>query len=246
MSQGDTRYRLSKSKVAAFEHCAKRLWLQVHRRDLARFDARTLDQFRWGHRVGELARDQLPVGMMVHADPDIAAALAKTRELLDIGWNRPIFEATFQHQGVLIRADILEPDGRGRWRMVEVKNSERVHSSLLNDVATQAWTGIGQGVRLSSFAIRHVQEKVRQEADLAECRFIDTDVTWLVVGLLPRRLPIINAALACIQGPEPMRKTGHHCTRPIVCEFRDYCRAGPGGQFDELRQMRENGPQKSQ
>jgi hypothetical protein len=246
MTQGDTRHRLSKSKVAVFEHCAKRLWLQVHRRDLARVDARTLDLFRWGHRVGDLARAQSPAGMMVDADPDIAAALARTRELIDGGWNQPIFEATFQHQDVLIRADILEPDGRRGWRLVEVKNSERVQSYQFGDVTTQAWTAIGQGVRLSAFVIRHVRHKVRQEADLAECTFIDTDITWRVIGLLPRRPAIIKAARTCVEGPEPMRKPGPHCTRPFVCEFRDYCAAGTGRQLEELRQMRENGSQESQ
>lgn len=225
MNQSDIRFRLSKSKVAAFEHCAKRLWLQVHRRDLARVDARTLDLFRWGHRVGELARDQLPAGAMVDAEPDISAALARTRELIDGGWTEPIFEATFQHQDVLIRADILEPDGRRGWRLVEVKNSDRVQSYQFGDIATQGWTAIGQGVRISLFVIRHVQQKVRREADLADCTFIDTDVTWRVIGMLPRRLPIINAARACVRGPEPMRKIGPHCTRPFACEFRDYCQA---------------------
>jgi hypothetical protein len=101
-------------------------------------------------------------------------------------------------------------------------------------------------VRISAFVIRNVQRKVRREADLTHCTFIDTDVTWKVLGLLPRQLAIIMAARACVRGPEPMRKTGPHCTRPFVCEFRDYCGAGPGRLLDELRQTRENGSQKSQ
>ncbi|MBX9640097.1 MAG: hypothetical protein K2X97_10305, partial [Mycobacteriaceae bacterium] len=47
--------RLSKSKIAAFEHCPRRLWLQIHRRDLAKFDEATLVRFQCGHYVGELA-----------------------------------------------------------------------------------------------------------------------------------------------------------------------------------------------
>ena len=34
-----------------------------------------------------------------------------TATLIESGFNRPIFEATFQHQGVLIRMDVLIPDG---------------------------------------------------------------------------------------------------------------------------------------
>jgi hypothetical protein len=47
---------------------------------------------------------------MVHATPDIGAALAQTRQLIDAACAQPMFEATFQHQDVLVRADILEPD----------------------------------------------------------------------------------------------------------------------------------------
>lgn len=224
MTADPTRLRLSKSKVAAFEHCPKRLWLQVHRRELAKIDPATLALFRAGHLVGDFARDQVPGGVLVIARPDIKAALSKTRELLQGGWDRPIFEATFQHQDVIVRADILLPDGRGGWRLVEVKNSTAVRSYQLYDVATQAWTALGQGVRLSSIAVRHVRTKVRREADLTRCSFLDADVTWHVFGLVQRRSRVIEAARACVRGPEPVRPMGPYCSRPFACEFRDYCR----------------------
>lgn len=208
----------------AYEHCAKRLWLQVHRPELARLDPATQALFRSGHLLGDFARRQLPTGILVHAKPNVQAALDCTRALLDQGCDRPIFEATLQHQDVLIRADVMQPDGRGGWRLIEVKNSTRVQSYQLYDVATQAWTALGAGARISSFAVRHVVAKVRHEADLTRCEFIDVDVTWHVLGLVPRRLQVIEAARACVRGPEPVRRMGQHCTRPFTCEFRDYCR----------------------
>lgn len=222
----DPKFRLSKSKIAAFEHCAKRLWLGVHRPDVAKIEPATLALFRSGHLLGEFARDQVPGGVLVHARPDIGAALSQTRELLDGGWDQPIFEATFQHQDVIVRADILEPDGRGGWRLAEVKNATRVHSYQLYDVATQVWTALGQGVRLSSFAVRHVTTKVRSTADLKSGILVDTDVTWHVLGIAQRRLSVIEAARACVRGPQPTRPPGPYCTRPFVCEFREFCRSG--------------------
>lgn len=222
----EARLRLSKSKVAAFEHCPKRLWLQVHRREVGSVEQRTQALFAAGHGVGELARDQLPSGILVHEDHrNVEGAIAHTKALLSGPWDRPIFEAAFQREDVVIRADILEPDGRGGWSFIEVKNSTSVQPYILHDVATQGWTALGDGLRVSSFAVRHVRRKVRDEADLPRCTFVDTDVTWLILGLVPRRLPVIQAARACVRGPEPVRPVGPYCTRPFVCEFRDYCRS---------------------
>jgi len=66
---------------------------------------------------------------MVLAEPDLSAALSATRSLIESGCDRPIFEATLEHDGVLVRIDILEPDGRAGWRMAEVKGSVRLKTT---------------------------------------------------------------------------------------------------------------------
>jgi len=215
--------RLSKSKIMAFEHCPRRLWLQVHRRELARIDPATRALFSAGHLVGVLAQQATRDGVLVLAQPDADAARERTASLLRDGWNRPIFEATFQHRDVLIRADILEPDGRGGWSMVEVKNSTSVRPYHLRDLATQAWVARGSGIRISSFILRGVNRRVRDATDLPHCRFVDVDVTWRILGVVPGRWPVIAAAADCIRGPEPKVLPGRHCTRPFVCEFRAHC-----------------------
>ena len=53
---------LSKSRLLAYRQCERRLWLEIHRRDLLVVSAQQQARFDAGHRVGELAR-QL-------ADPD--------------------------------------------------------------------------------------------------------------------------------------------------------------------------------
>src|SRR6187402_2843421 len=95
------RFGLSKSKITMFEQCPKRLWLSVHRPDLAEHDEGAQARFATGHEVGAVACALLPDGVMVEAEPDLAAALATTQALLDSGSDRPIFEATLQHDGVL-------------------------------------------------------------------------------------------------------------------------------------------------
>jgi hypothetical protein len=121
---------LSKSRLTAFEQCPKRLWLQVHRQDLAEMDDGAEARFAAGHEVGAIACDLVPGGHMVAAEPDLQAALEETSALLRGGHRGPLFEATFEHDGVLVRVDILEPDGEDAWSLAEVKSSTRMKDYL--------------------------------------------------------------------------------------------------------------------
>jgi CRISPR/Cas system-associated exonuclease Cas4 (RecB family) len=217
------RFRLSKSKVAAFEHCPRRLWLQLHRRDAAVFDPETLKRFAIGHRVGERARDAFRDGILV--DEDFQAALVQTRELLLLSQPVPIFEATFQFKDVLIRADILEPDGAGAWRAIEVKASSRVRSYQLADLATQVWVMLGCGVPIASAYIRHVRGPLKWDCfDADAVQFQDEDVTRQLLPRLKSRAHVVDAARKAIRGDEIKREMGSHCERPFACEFAGHCR----------------------
>lgn len=68
-----------------------------------------------GYRVGEMACREFPDGVMM--PNDLREASAQTQAAL--AQKVPIFEATFQHEGVLVRIDILEPDCDG-WTLNEV------------------------------------------------------------------------------------------------------------------------------
>jgi hypothetical protein len=91
----------------------KRLWLSVHRPELSDESAATRAGFAAGHEVGALACSLYPDGIMIEATAGLAEAVAKTATLLHSGWDRPIFEATFAHDDVLIRADLLLPVAGG-------------------------------------------------------------------------------------------------------------------------------------
>ena len=228
------RLTLSKSKIAAFEHCAKRLWLQIHRPDDAMIDGPTQLLFEWGHKVGAAACSLHPTGLMVEADPDIAAALECTQRLLTRPNPVPIFEATFQRDDVLIRADILLPESDRAWRLIEVKGATRVKAYQLRDLATQAWTIAASGITLSALTLRHLRKGacLRTDRDLipgaANDIFVDADVTPNVAPLVRRRLDVISAARTSLRGPEPVRAMGTHCTRPFTCEFAAYCSRAQG------------------
>ncbi|RVT92907.1 hypothetical protein [Sphingomonas crocodyli] len=224
MSESLTKYRLSKSKIAAFEHCPRRLWLQVHRRHVGQFDPETLARFQFGHEVGHKALLAHPDGIMVDAVPDMQAAIDRTAQLLAMAQPKPIFEATFLHDNVLCRVDILDPDGEGGWRAIEVKASPRVKPYQLADIATQVWIMRSCGVTISQAVIRHLESAPDWRwPDIAAVRFQDADVTRSMRRQLARRPNVATDASVSIRGAEVFRDTGEHCHKPFACEFRRYC-----------------------
>ena len=220
-----TVVRLSKSRIATFEHCSRRLWLSVHRRDLAVIDPGTEYIFALGHRFGELARDQVPNGILLDTDPGrIEEAIEETKAILAGPWTRPIFEAALRYDGVVVRPDILQPDGWGGWKLIEVKSGTSIREHYLRDAATQAWVARGSGLCISSVIIRHAQRRLRSPfARALPAPPIDIDVTGSIQNLILGRPSVAAAARVVISGPEPRRSVGPHCVYPFRCEFRQHC-----------------------
>ncbi len=232
--QSPRRHGLSKSKISAFEQCPKRLWLSVHRPELAQFDEGAESRFAAGHEVGAAACSLVSDGVMVEADPDLAAAVVRTQELLDAGHDAAIFEATFQHDGVLARVDILEPDGAGGWRIAEVKSSTKAKDYHLGDLATQVWTVRTAGLSISSAAIRHVDSGfvLTREGDW-EGLFHDVELLDTIEPITADRDLVVAAARETLAGPEPAVEVGAHCSAPFTCEFAGHCHAAlpPGPEW---------------
>ena len=218
--------RLSKSKLTAYEICPRRFWLQIHRPSLARHDPNTLRIFAAGHMVGELARARYPQGVLVaEGHTEIDAALARTADLVQAPMARPIFEGAFIRDDVVIRADILEPDGCGAWKLAEVKNTGRVKFYQLADAAIQSWVLAGNNISLSSVVIRHVQRPVRSANSVVRTRFIDADVTPDIGFLVAGRQRLVDEARLVAQQAEPAIQPGPQCLRPFRCEYRHHCQA---------------------
>ena len=218
--------RLSKTSIAGFEQCAKKLWLKIHRPEAARYDPATLQLFASGHLVGELARKAYPSGIMVEEDHhQLLAAIATTRRLMDRAKPQPIFEAAFHHANVVVRADILEPAGPGAWRLTEVKNSGRVRPAFVSDLATQAWVLAGAGVSLSGVYLRHPVEPLRPWRRQHAVRFVDVDLGAEVRSLIGQKAEIVRSASEIAAGAMPDIVTGLHCSAPYRCEFREFCRS---------------------
>ena len=221
-------FRLSKSRITAGLQCGKRLWLAIHRPEAEVYTADTRRRFAAGHEVGEVARELYPGGILIDGDGGLSRALRETEEVLARPGDVTLYEATFRHRGVLIRADVLERKD-GRCRMVEVKSATRLKEYHLQDVAIQAWVTEGAGVPL----------------DVVSVAVIDTDFVYPgggdYRGLL-REIPVADQARPLmahipgwvrgfnqlLAGPQPAIRTGAQCRRPFECPFIRYCEEQEG------------------
>lgn len=224
MSSGSRQFGLSKSKITSFEQCPKRLWLQTHRAELAELDAGAEARFAAGHEVGDAACALCPGGVMIEAEPDLAAALQRTQDLISASAQAPLFEATFAHDGVLVRVDIMEPDGLGGWHVAEVKSSTSRKDYHVADLATQLWVLREAGVQVSSAAIRHLNNQffLTEEGNYHGA-FVDTPSLEDAKPLALKRPKLVAEIRSVLDGEEPARDPGGHCHDPFLCEFVAYC-----------------------
>lgn len=224
MNSGSRKFGLSKSKITSFEQCPKRLWLQTHRAELAELDAGAEARFAAGHEVGDAACTLCPGGIMIEAEPDLTAALQRTQELTSASAEASLFEATFSHDDVLVRVDIMEPDGQGGWHVAEVKSSTSRKDYHVADLATQLWVLREAGILVSSASIRHLNNQFfLTEVGNYQGAFVETPSMEEAKPLAVKRPKLVAEIRSVLAGEEPARDPGDHCNDPFPCEFIAYC-----------------------
>jgi hypothetical protein len=219
--------RLSKSKLISFRQCPKRLWLELHRPELAEVSASAQAIFRTGHQVGDLARalyDQNRIGILIDKDVlGVDGAIAETQAILSR--RLPIFEAGLAGGGGLAFADILLPAKDNAWRMVEVKASASVKEYQREDVAIQAYVAKSAGVALTSVAVAHIDSKWTYAGDgdyRGLLREVDcSDEAFSRSGEVSEW--VRQAHEVAWTDQEPAIKPGSHCTEPFECGFANHC-----------------------
>ncbi len=213
--------RLSKTRYQAGLQCLKHLWLLCHAPELADpVDEVRLSLFRTGHRVGELARNRFPGGVLVEADHrQSAAALRLTAGLLrgDAGC---IYEAAFSFEGVLVRPDIMVRRGDA-WDIIEVKSSTDLKPEHVTDAAIQTHVVRGAGARVDRVFLLHLnRDYVFPGGDYdLDSLFVQRDITADVaahLALVPSNLTSMRNVVA---GSCPQIPVGRHCSVPYTCAF---------------------------
>jgi len=225
--------RLSKSKFLAGLQCQKRVYLEVHHPNWASPPDPSLQAvLDMGTEIGALARSRFPGGILIEESyRQREAALAHTASVSADPATSAIFEGAFEHDGVLVRVDILEriggTDGTSHsWRLIEVKSSSRVKDVHLNDLAIQSEVLHGAGLTLSAIGLMHINTDYGYdggEIDLHRL-FAIVDVTDAVT-LRRTEVPAQVAAMKAVlrQNTPPAVEPGHHCHSPYECPFWDHC-----------------------
>jgi predicted RecB family nuclease len=219
--------RISKSKFVAGVQCLKRLYWQVHQPELAaKPDAATEVIMEQGHQVGLLARQLFPSGVEVGIDGGLDQAIRATRELVANPEVCAIFESVFEHDGVLVRVDVLHRRRDGRWRLVEVKSSTSVKEEHLDDVGIQSRVVLRCGVDLASVCLAHINRNYVFDGGSIDVRrlFKIRNLTRRVQRLQPKLTFQLRAAFTVLSMPKaPDTAPGKHCMSPVTCEFFDRC-----------------------
>jgi hypothetical protein len=215
-------YYLSKSKFIAGMQCPKRLWLQIHKPDLVEEDYGESLPILNGNEVGEMARQLFP-GTLVEYDDGMSAALKETNRLVADPSVQVIHEATFCHDGLLVRVDILERTPAG-WILTEVKGATSVKPYYIPDATVQAWVLQGCGLKLEAVHLMYVNNRFVYQGDdnydgLLAAEDVGKQVNALIDSVTEKKALFV----AMLNGNEPVVEMGNQCGNPYACEFCPYC-----------------------
>jgi CRISPR/Cas system-associated exonuclease Cas4 (RecB family) len=225
--------RLSKSRLVAFLQCEKRLWLEASDLPQPEVSKATQRLFDVGHEVGGLAQAAYPRGFLIDTGKDWDAAVKLTAEELARTPKRPLFEATFRANGLLVRADILEPKRSG-YDLIEVKSTSKVKDYHKADAAIQAWVARQAGLDVRATSIRHVDtDFVYPGGGDYDGLFATENIDEYVEPLQEKVKTWIADAQKVLAGREPKTRMGAQCTKPFDCPFQDYCagKEPPGPKY---------------
>lgn len=189
-----------------------------------------------GQIVGQVARALHPGGILIESQDNLSVALRQTERHLSASPKAPLFEATFQHDGTLVRTDLLLPDKRS-WCLVEVKSATSVKDYHLQDAAIQSYVLVGQGVPLREVHLQVINKEfvypgngcyheVKQNRAVNSL-FIREDVSNAIKPVVKKEVPSwINGARKTLDGRMP--QVTESCNQPYECPFQGFCHAdGP-------------------
>jgi hypothetical protein len=222
---------LSKSRFIAGWQCLKRLYLEVHQPELAEEpDERTMAIFDQGQDVGRWAQKRFPGGVLIEAGPEeMDKALEQTTRAVADKQNPAVFEATFTHDNVLARVDILERLPRNHWRLIEVKSSTGVKDYYLYDVAIQRVILEGLGMKVVPCLMHLNREYVYDGKQYdVEKLFVLHDLTSEIDAREQEVRDLLREEWKALAAPAPPDiAPGSQCTKPYTCEFYKVCNLEP-------------------
>jgi hypothetical protein len=224
MSNEEKNAYLSKSLYIRGLQCHKSLYLQKKHPELKDEISESQEAlFQAGTDVGILARELFPGGAEVpYEGLSKPAQLELTQSFIREG-KTTLYEATFFHDGVFVKADILHKGSEG-WELYEVKASTAVKPQHTHDVAVQYYAITGSGLPLSRASLVCINTEYMRRGDISVGElFKIEDMTDIVRENQASVAEELERQRTMLQGSVPAIDIGPHCDDPYLCDFKGHC-----------------------
>lgn len=214
---------LSKTRYTHGLQCYKYLWFETWHKELKNeLSSATETIFRQGHEVGELAQELFPGGMEIPFDGlSVDEQVLQTQVAMKT--NKVIYEASFQYDGIFIKADILRKV-RGGWELYEVKSSTKVEKVYYDDLAVQYYVATNTGLKITKAHLVHINTAYLRKGKLDPQQLFT--IVDLTEDILERQASVkkqIAAMKKMVGGVEPEIPIGQYCYKPYECAFTGQC-----------------------
>ena len=228
---------LTKSDLASFRQCPRRLWLEHHGREwIPQGDATSWRRANDGNIVGAKARELLGPNVIWPKDEaDHCAAVNAAFALLSANPGQPAVEVPMCRDGLSARADALIPSRAGGYILRETKASTfplkpdkltagKPEEHHLDDVAIQAWIYQATGLPLAGVELNLLNNQWRYPGNCDYSGlFRQLSVTAEIAGRVAEAPNWHVAAQRILAGALPDIQTGNQCTKPYACPFHNHC-----------------------
>lgn len=223
---------LSKSRYVKGCQCPKLLWLGVHAQELATPPTpEDEERFATGNRVGELATQRYPGGVMIDTQPwEYDRSVELTKEAIANG-APAVYEASAQSSdGAYARADIFLRSSDSGWDIIEVKSStdsdlKDAVKTYLPDLSLQYHVFTQAGYQINRCILLLMNSAYRKEGAIdVQLLFAEYDLTDQVLAIqseVQANIPQFHEILELAKAPE--MAIGPQCNSPFDCAFQAHC-----------------------
>ena len=221
-------HRLSKSRFLLGSQCQLRLWNDLH----SAFEAEEASEsqlavFRTGQEVGALACERYPGGHLIaHDYLHFDDALADTNQLLNDPTVPAIFEAAFEYEGLIARADVIERLPNGGWRLIEVKSTINLKNAHILDFSFQLFVLRSSGLDVREGGVLTLNRDYVYDGGALDLDALFTlhdavDQAEQIAATVEELAHELQSVIVRDKAPEI--EPGDHCFEPYPCPFYAHC-----------------------
>jgi len=196
---------LSKTNFMLGLKCPRALWFKINQpATFPPLSESTRAVLNEGNRVGELARQLYPDGILLERDSDPRKMHAESIKALRLGV--PLFESGMLDERAQLYAlpDILFPVGENVWDLYEVKSSTSVKPYHPKDVAFQRTVYESAGLRIRNTYLMHVNPDYVKDGPLDLTQyFVAKNINREVARYLPHIRELVEGMQNIMSSENP-------------------------------------------